>query len=343
MPRGVCACGAPYRLPEGTEGRKAKCRRCGRVFRVPGEPLPVAPADGETRGTREAGKAPAGVPGLESREDSACPVPPPPGASAYGLGWPAGMGSGDESPVTRRSFGRDLLWSLVLFLEPANLMMLLVIWVLHALLPVLSFAGCFGAIGQVIVYGWLSSYWFKVIHEAAGGEDDLPTLELAEGVIDDVVYPLLKYLAATLLAWAPGLAVLIGVSAVRNVDPEVLLMAPTGPVLLAFAVSLFVWPMVLLVVGIGGVGAAMRVDLLSITIARTLLPYLAICGLVGGAFAVQVYGDELLAWTSGGGRPNFWLACGLGGLLQAYTGIVSMRVVGLYYHHFKKRFAWSWG
>jgi len=29
--------------------------------------------------------------------------------------------------------------------------------------------------------------------------------------------------------------------------------------------------------------------------------------------------------------------------IEVYFTIVAMRTVGLYYHHFKERFAWSWG
>ena len=30
-------------------------------------------------------------------------------------------------------------------------------------------------------------------------------------------------------------------------------------------------------------------------------------------------------------------------LVKLYCWIVAMRCIGLYYHHFKSRFAWSWG
>ena len=29
--------------------------------------------------------------------------------------------------------------------------------------------------------------------------------------------------------------------------------------------------------------------------------------------------------------------------IAVYFEIVAMQVIGLYYHHFKDRFAWSWG
>ena len=29
-------------------------------------------------------------------------------------------------------------------------------------------------------------------------------------------------------------------------------------------------------------------------------------------------------------------------VLSTYASIVSMRIIGLYYHHFKNDFAWSW-
>jgi hypothetical protein len=30
-------------------------------------------------------------------------------------------------------------------------------------------------------------------------------------------------------------------------------------------------------------------------------------------------------------------------LVMVYTDVVAMRLVGLYYRHFKRGFAWSWG
>ena len=101
--------------------------------------------------------------------------------------------------------------------------------------------------------------------------------------------------------------------------------------------------MVLLVTAIGGLFACLRIDLIAVTIGRSFIPYLAVCLLFGATVGLKWYADELAGRITGGGVQGFWVTAVLTGLLQAYFSIVSMRIVGLYYHHFKERFAWSWG
>jgi hypothetical protein len=66
-----------------------------------------------------------------------------------------------------------------------------------------------------------------------------------------------------------------------------------------------------------------------------------VCVLVGTTAALQGNAVQLTraVFTGGGGLV---VTFAVAPLLQAYFGVVSMRIVGLYYHHFKKRFAWSW-
>ena len=45
MPTYTCTCGARYKLPEGSGGKRARCKKCGVVFTIPEEPLEVAPPD----------------------------------------------------------------------------------------------------------------------------------------------------------------------------------------------------------------------------------------------------------------------------------------------------------
>ena len=101
--------------------------------------------------------------------------------------------------------------------------------------------------------------------------------------------------------------------------------------------------MLLLVIAIGGFSSVWRIDLIVQTIVRTFLPYLAVCLLFGGAWALEYKGQELIVRVTGGALRGFWLTTVLSALVSAYFGIVGMWIVGLYYHHFKSRFAWSWG
>ena len=187
-----------------------------------------------------------------------------------------------------------------------------------------------------------------MILETANGEDRLPGLSLTEGWLDDIIIPFFKFLGASLLAVIPAVAVgvLVGLVVVgANVQDA--LDDPFGPAAAIFfafiGVWALLWPIVLLVVAIGGITAVVRVDLMVVTVARTLLPYLAVCALVAGVGVLQFLAPQLAARVTGGASQALSVTGVITALLQAYFGIVCMRIVGLYYHHFKKRFAWDWG
>jgi len=347
MPTYTCTCGAGYKLPEGSEGKRARCKKCGVVFTIPQEPLEVAPPDDD----------------YWDFEANRSQTPPVPEGSRFGIpagGTAAGHPAGEYSPeelvakgraamagATKvRGFWADVGWTFALFTEPNNLAMLVIVWVLHALLPVVAMAVpvcCFFFLGYLVIYGWLCSYWFNVIEDAAAGEDRLPSLSLTEGILDDVIIPFLKFVGATVLATAPAIVCGLVVALASGVAFGQTLSNPTGPLVATIAVSMFLLPMVLLVTAIGGIFSVIRVDLLCITIVRTFPAYLAVCLLVGGTSLLEGFAKELAGLATGGGLQSFWVTLVLTSLLQAYFSIVSMRIVGLYYHHFKKRFAWSWG
>jgi hypothetical protein len=98
--------------------------------------------------------------------------------------------------------------------------------------------------------------------------------------------------------------------------------------------------MAVLILAIGGAGSFGRPDLILKTIARTLGPYLFTCLMAGAAFAVFWFVRIGLA-RAGPIESRLALACVLE-VVQLYFEIVVMRFVGLYYYHFKSRFAWSW-
>ena len=248
----------------------------------------------------------------------------------------------------RRGFWADVAWTFLLFTEPNSLVMLGVVFFLFALLPVLQFSLCIALIASFIVWGWVCSYWFKVILSAANGEDRLPSLSLTEGWLDDIIIPFFKFLGASLLAGIPAVAagVLVGLVVVgANVQDA--LDDPFGPATAVFfafiGVYALVCPIVLMVIAIGGIAAVVRVDLMVISVARAFLPYLAVCVLVGGTWFLYISAEQLASGVTGGQAWGLSVTSVVTALFKAYFGIVSMRIVGLYYHHFKKRFAWDWG
>ena len=94
--------------------------------------------------------------------------------------------------------------------------------------------------------------------------------------------------------------------------------------------------MTALCVAMGGFSTLARYDLLVVTVLKSLPVYV----LTAGAVFVALSRNYLLAAVVDvlgilGGAVL--IAIGL------YLEIVAMRMIGLYYHHFKHRFAWSWG
>lgn len=341
MPRYTCSCGARYRLPDHSVGRKARCRKCGVIFTIPDQDIAAAvPVEDD------------GGYAIAADDQPAAPVATPVASAAPTGGAPRGytpeelvaMGQAAAAGVKpRRGFWSDVAWAFLLFTDLNNLIMIMIIWFLHALWPILGFAGCLGLVGRIIIGGWLCSYWFKVILESASGEDQLPSMGLTEGALDDIVFPLLKFLAATLLAWTPAIICAVVVTVSTGLTAQEVAANPKAPMYTAIGVAMFLWPMLLLVIAIGGFSSVYRIDLIVMTVARSFLPYLAVCLLFAGTWLLQDYADTLTVRVTGGAFQNFWLTTAISALVAAYFSIVSMWIVGLYYHHFKRRFAWSWG
>jgi hypothetical protein len=111
------------------------------------------------------------------------------------------------------------------------------------------------------------------------------------------------------------------------------LLAKAGVLAVLLLLGLFLWPMTVLCFALGGVSCLGRLDLLVVTIAKTLPVYLLTVLLVNGVDLIVTF------FTPDGpfSGPTF-----LHRVVQVYADIFAMRVIGLYYAHFKRRFAWSW-
>ena len=86
-----------------------------------------------------------------------------------------------------------------------------------------------------------------------------------------------------------------------------------------------------------------RVDLMIRTLIRTFVPYFLVCVLSAGVFAASWF--IYIGLISSGGKASehpIALMCVLQAL-ELYFWVLVMRFIGLYYHHFKSRFAWTWG
>ena len=96
---------------------------------------------------------------------------------------------------------------------------------------------------------------------------------------------------------------------------------------------LLLWPMMVLVVAVGGIRCLVRFDLMFVTIFKTFPVY----ALVAVLTLIGVVGPGLLPLGEGMGVAVALM------VVEVYANIFVMRAIGLYYHHFKGRFAWSWG
>ena len=77
------------------------------------------------------------------------------------------------------------------------------------------------------------------------------------------------------------------------------------------------------------------------TIARTFPAYAAICALLGVVFMLQIAAFLLVggAFSLGSGTSGVGLEV-VGAVITTYGWVVTMRIIGLYYRHHKRRFPW---
>ena len=93
--------------------------------------------------------------------------------------------------------------------------------------------------------------------------------------------------------------------------------------------------MIILCIALGGFETVCRLDLIATTLIRTFPVYVLTLLLMFGAAVLE----KTLTASTAGVSMRFVISIGV----TVYFDIVLMRLIGLYYHHFKDRFAWSWG
>jgi len=321
----TCQCGARYRFSTKAAGLKIRCRKCGRKSRLPDTgPLPFKE------------ETPPSAPPIQfpSERDVIIEEAEP------------------EGPVTRRTtFWGDILSGFIFFIEPTNLSALFVCWFATLITIGLLHAGSqpFAATGVVVVFvgfmfvgilsfGWLCSYYMRIVLEVAGDEDELPGT-LSEGWWDATFRPLIVFVATWACLLCPAI-VLIWLRNNMNLNVPILWIQAV------LVLAVVMWPMAALCVSIGGVSVFARADLMLYSVARTILPYTVVWILLLITGVGAYYLVYLISAGVGGGRPLLsrhpLATVALLSLILTYSAIVAMRVIGLYYRHFKHRFAWSW-
>lgn len=232
-----------------------------------------------------------------------------------------------------------------------------VIWLALALGEIVSdlfLLGCLAFVVRIIILFWWMLFQFQIIQEAAAGEDNLPNPGLDNGAWE-IVAAFFKWVGSWVVVMLPAIAFMIwhSTSGAASFLP-ILLQGIGGMIgsstvltmIILMALGMFMWPMVILCLALGGFSTLQRPDLLVRTIVKTFPAYLATVLLVFGSSAVEVAFQRYLQQSGPGAAAATTNTVGvrmLGIGFGIYVDIVALRCIGLYYHHFKNRFAWSWG
>ncbi len=250
-----------------------------------------------------------------------------------------------------------------------NMVPWVVIAVFVAASPLLKFVYCLWMTGGLFIYCWYAALQFNVLIDGASGEERIEVPAISDW-ISDVFIPGLYLWLSKLIVRLPAVAYLGSVFARDGIDLiegivmviQVVVMDPAIPMLLLEPIDIgiylgvllighFFWPIVLLVIAVGGNPFdGLRFDLMGRTIVKTLPGYLFVvfCMYASLAVTTATYAVIYLVWGEGMtmlsgdfcAPVSAWLGATL---LEVYLMVSVMRMIGVYYHHFKSKFAWSWG
>jgi hypothetical protein len=117
-------------------------------------------------------------------------------------------------------------------------------------------------------------------------------------------------------------------------------------VYLWMALGVFIFPLFLLIIALGSTDSLVRADLICVTIVRTILPYIAMWLTLIVVYLVKIVpavgtllmqlGVQITLPT----MPEFgWVGVVAIQVVNVYMALVAMRIIGVYYLHFHRRFA----
>lgn len=352
-----CPCGATYSFPNSATGRRAKCVKCGATLTLrPDDEGPIAIA-----GTAA---APTGTVVLAPVSVASVPLPGEPG---FIPPEPIIEEAIVEKPPP--GYAQSLLNSLLFFGSVHNLIVFTILWgflfVGSILVPweeivdlfgrAAAFAVIAGMMGKLAIFAWFSAFRLNLIAATAAGDTRLPGTVFADGVMEGLIVPLLRWVGSWVIVLAPMSIALMFVLALdrlpvgisredaiemgrwgwlRSGSPELI-----GVGVLSYAGE-FVWPIIVLCMAIGGFGSFGRPDMILDTILRTFPAYLLTVSIVVGG---RLVGVALYANIAGdGSAADYVIRHAIATGIEAYLSVIAMSAIGLYYHHFREKFAWSW-
>ena len=358
-----CHCGQKIRVSRAAAGKRARCQTCKAIFRIPAESseefgatIPLEPAQParQTQPQSEpgdwlnefadsesnaAGTGPVVVPQMRTTE-----LDPIEDDVAYRPADPESTKVREDRDwivPPEKPFWQDMAGSFFFFMDTSNMVTLVIIIVISIIGVAVRYIPLpfVPLIGLALVNGYLCAFYMSTIVETAAGEDELPNIAI-DNWLEDAVWPLFRFIGTFALVMVPTL-VLIYLNAFHG------LQAPGWAISATTWVGAFFWPVVVLVVSIGGGFSGLWPHTVIRTVLAAPLPYLAVCG------AVIIAGTIVTAPFSGladnliqrfmpipSARVGFLLFLFMQAL-AVYAMIVAMRAIGLFYRHFKHKLPWT--
>lgn len=354
-----CKCGKRLRLTDKVAGKKIACPHCRRPFRIPAERFRAAAKPGAP-GARPAAREPTPQPvaldgeptGFDllndlSADAASAPADEPPRVVEIQTEVQLDYAGGDEAVTgpradmdaiqpPKRSFWGDLAYAFVYpFGSLGNAFNTVMILVFNVIAQFI----CFGFVIEL----WMASVYMNIVSDAASGSDDFKGASIEGGLLDAILFPFLRFIGSFALAMLPSIVYSMLVFA--NV------LAPSAAGMIgATALGVFMWPMIMLLASLSAWDALLKPKLLAITIGRTILPYLTIwvaLGLAFGLYLASTAAQDVLVQLGINTKSLKFTILGVAGamilntVLSVYFMIVGMRLIGLYYLHNKRRFAFT--
>lgn len=341
VPKVSCSCGKKYTVPESALGRRARCRQCGEVFELRidnkvDEVPELIDLDGLARGSATE-RSPA-----DDHAASYTSAPQPFQQEIF----PDSSTATDfaKTEGNLKSYFASLPRVFVFFSSRHNVVTFVVVWLVLTVGHITG--GFFAAHGFIILApltllvtdGAFAAFSFNTVHQSSDGENDLPafllTLNLAE-LWGAVIVPFLAFSATYLLAVAPAIVylILVVVATPVNAPIDMLDLVPAIGLLL---LGLFLWPMLILSLALGGARTMFRFGSMSATILTTFPAYVCTVLLVYSSGALLIF--VILALPEG--DTYAMVIAGVANGALVYVQIVAMRAIGAYYYNFQRKFGW---
>ncbi len=326
----TCTCGKKYLLPDDAAGKRARCKSCGEIFTVPSPEFDfdLAPS------AREIAPTPGPMAAASIPVDTSRPM----------------MRNEERSRMGRvqRSFWVDAISSFTIFSKLSNIGPLIgcaAVLFVAGVLEIIPIRSILKLVILCFFNGVAVAFFLDVVRTTAGGDDDLPGLHAWGDFWESIFKPLFEFIGVTLLLIAPAIVVVMWRISAGDSDESVAAWGYT-----VAGIGLLLWPICILAIATGGFSALVRMDLLILSIVRTIPAYLAIVSLMAGAVGLGVVmtGGLFSSSEEGGFFSDqtvsaYLAAQAILSAVTAYVMIVCMRAIGLYYRHFSERFPWTAG